>query len=138
MSISLEGGCACGQIRYECTAEPIFTAHCHCRDCQQASGGAMATVSGVPSSAFRVTKGAPKSFRYAGSSGKGLDRNFCPNCGSRLFTNNAGALPDVTFINVGSLDNPSQVTPSMHIFMASAQPWDKPADGLPQFPGMPG
>ncbi|MCB5944027.1 GFA family protein [Acidocella sp. KAb 2-4] len=138
MSALLEGGCACGQIRYECTAEPLFTAHCHCRDCQQASGGGMATVSGVPSAAFRVTKGTPKSFHYAGNSGKGLDRNFCPNCGARLYTNNLGALPDVTFIAVGSLDDSSKVNPTMHIFTASAQPWDKITDGLPQYPGMPG
>ena len=33
------GGCACGAIRYECNAEPMFSWICHCRECQRATGG---------------------------------------------------------------------------------------------------
>ena len=25
------GGCACGAIRYECSAEPLFMGNCHCQ-----------------------------------------------------------------------------------------------------------
>lgn len=25
------GGCACGAIRYECGAEPLFMGNCHCQ-----------------------------------------------------------------------------------------------------------
>jgi hypothetical protein len=36
----LEGGCACGAIRYRLTARPMFV-HCgHCRDCQRQTGSA--------------------------------------------------------------------------------------------------
>lgn len=37
---TITGGCACGAIRYEVTAEPIVTFNCHCRDCQKTTGGA--------------------------------------------------------------------------------------------------
>jgi hypothetical protein len=139
MTVALNGGCACGAVRYECTAaEPLFVGHCHCRDCQRAGGGQMSTVAGVPADSFRVTKGETKVYHYTGNSGKGLDRHFCPICGSRLFTADVVAFPGVVMIAVGSLDDPSQVKPGMHIFTASAQPWDIiPAD-MPQFPGMPG
>jgi hypothetical protein len=138
MTTNLTGGCACGQVRYECTAAPLFAAHCHCRDCQKAGGGQMATVAGVPSDAVRVLQGETRSFHYAGSSGQGLDRHFCATCGARLFTNKAGAMPGVTFLAVGNLDEPGKITPSMHIFTASAQPWATiPAD-MPHFPGLPG
>ena len=53
MSAPFTGGCRCGNVRYECTAEPIATLHCHCRDCQYASGGAFATVLLVPAAALR-------------------------------------------------------------------------------------
>jgi len=138
MTSILEGGCACGQVRYECTAEPLFVGHCHCHDCQRAGGGQMSTVAGVPADAFRVTKGETKSFHYTGDTGKGLDRHFCANCGSRLFTKDVGAFPGVVMIAVGSLDDPSAVTPNMHIFTASAQPWASIPAGMPSFPGMPG
>jgi hypothetical protein len=40
MSPTLEGGCACGALRYRLASEPMFV-HCwHCRDCQRQTGSA--------------------------------------------------------------------------------------------------
>jgi hypothetical protein len=36
---NLEGGCACGTIRYRQTASPLIVHACHCRDCQRLAGG---------------------------------------------------------------------------------------------------
>ena len=38
MSKAFTGGCACGAIRYEITAEPIGMNDCQCRQCQRKSG----------------------------------------------------------------------------------------------------
>ncbi len=38
MSETYTGGCACGAIRYEIPAAPLFMNHCQCRDCQRKSG----------------------------------------------------------------------------------------------------
>jgi hypothetical protein len=35
MSDMVQGGCACGAIRYEYSDEPINTYNCHCRAYQQ-------------------------------------------------------------------------------------------------------
>ena len=45
---TITGGCACGVIRYEVTAEPIVTFNCHCRDCQKTTGGATDSCKYVP------------------------------------------------------------------------------------------
>src|SRR5260370_24713374 len=38
--MDLEGGCACGAVRYRLTAPPLIVHACHCRDCQKQSGSA--------------------------------------------------------------------------------------------------
>ncbi|WP_458576271.1 GFA family protein [Aliamphritea spongicola] len=30
--------CLCGEIRYECTEQPVMAGHCQCKDCQKISG----------------------------------------------------------------------------------------------------
>ena len=52
------GGCACGAIRYECSAEPVLSFNCHCRDCQRAGGGAFAPILIVPKAGFELVKGS--------------------------------------------------------------------------------
>src|SRR4051812_17077729 len=36
----LEGGCACGAVRYRLTSAPMFVNCCHCTDCQRQVGSA--------------------------------------------------------------------------------------------------
>ena len=38
MTNTYTGGCACGAIRYEISAEPIVMLDCQCRQCQRESG----------------------------------------------------------------------------------------------------
>ena len=54
---------------------------------------------------FTLISGEPKAFHYIAQSGKGLDRNFCPQCGARVFTSNLEAFPGTIFVMLGSLDN---------------------------------
>ena len=39
--MNLEGGCACGDIRYSLTNAPMIVHACHCRDCQKVTGAAL-------------------------------------------------------------------------------------------------
>ena len=36
----LEGGCACGEVRYRLTDSPMFVHCCHCLNCQRQTGTA--------------------------------------------------------------------------------------------------
>lgn len=137
MSAPFSGGCVCGAIRYESAEEPTFVAHCHCRDCQKISGGAMGTFVMIPKAGFKLLKGKPKSYRFVADSGNEVFRDFCGDCGTPLFSELKG-MPDAWVVKAASLDDPSWLKPAMHIYTDSAQPWDKIPDDLPRAPGMPG
>ena len=130
------GRCACGNVRFEFDTSPDFIADCYCLDCQKASGGVMATWFGVPADDFTLTSGQPKTFSYTADSGKTLERNFCPDCGSRLFTSNLGAFPGMVFVMIGSLDRPDGIEPRLEIFTKRRQKWLSHPD-VPQFTDMP-
>ena len=66
MPTPFSGGCACGAVRYDCSAEPLLSFNCHCRDCQRTSGSAFALVLMVPTGAFTITKGTPRYYRVTG------------------------------------------------------------------------
>jgi len=61
MAQKLSGGCACGAIHYECSADPVLMLNCHCRDCQQASGSAYAAIVVLPKSAVQISRVTTKS-----------------------------------------------------------------------------
>lgn len=131
------GQCACGAVTFAFeTDPPAFIADCYCKDCQKASGGAMATFFGVPAEGFEVLSGNPKPFHYIANSGKGLDRNFCPECGSRLFTTNLESFPGAVFVQIGSLDDASDFAAHLEMFTTRRHSWIRPQE-LPQFDEMP-
>ena len=134
MTAPFTGGCACGAVRYECTAEPLGSINCHCRDCQRASGTAYASVLRVPAASFRVIKGEARFYSVKADSGNTVSRGFCAECGSPLFSRLSG-MPEVVGVRAGSLDDPSWHRPAIDIFTASAQPWDYMNPDLPKFAG---
>ena len=130
MKIPFTGGCVCGAIRYECSAEPIMTFKCHCRDCQRVTGGGFVAGLLVPASAFGLTKGQLRYHFTPSLAGGRHKRGFCANCGCRLF----GGITDQGYgILASSLDDPSLFKPQMHIWTSDAQPWDHMDPKLPKF-----
>jgi hypothetical protein len=60
-------------------------------------------------------------------------RQFCQQCGTPLTYSNE-SWPDTIDITITTLDQPDATKPVEHIWMEDALSWDRPADGLPQFP----
>jgi len=135
MSTNYTGGCLCGAVRYECTADPIFMGNCHCRDCQKASGSGYEAAIGVPAPALKIT-GNVKYHDIKADSGSMVSRGFCPECGSRLFGKTSG-MPQLAIVMAGNLDDPKQFQPGMDVYTSSAQPWDHMNPALPKFLKMP-
>jgi hypothetical protein len=137
MPASVTGGCACGAIRYEFSADPLFAVNCYCRDCQRSSGAAMASIMALPKTALKILQGEARQYEVTGGSGKKVGRGFCATCGSPMFTT-LEASPDIVGVKVASLDDPNQFKPVMSIYMSSAPSWAPISDHLPKFPKMPG
>ena len=134
MKIPFTGGCACGAIRYECATEPIMMFKCHCRDCQQVTGGGFVPGLLVPKSAFQLTKGQLRYHFTPNAAGGKHRRGFCAECGSRITGGESDRRPsEFIGITAGSLDDPSWFSPQMDFFVSDAQPWDQMDPGIPKF-----
>jgi hypothetical protein len=136
ISVPFTGGCACGAIRYQCTAPPLLVWKCHCRTCQQATGSAFNLNVMVPATALTYTTGEPKYYGSKGGSGNTLYRGFCPACGSPL-GGKSDAFPDLRGISGASIDDPSGLEPVADIWTASAHPWDYLHPQLPKYERQP-
>lgn len=136
VSVPFTGGCACGAIRYECSAAPLLSWKCHCRTCQQATGSAFNMNALVPATALKFTKGEPKYYAVKGGSGNDLHRGFCPACGSPVGAK-SDAFPDIRGVYAGSMDDPSGLEPVADIWTASAHPWDYLDPQLPKYEKQP-
>jgi len=125
------GGCLCGAVRFELTAEPQMFGFCHCRDCQRLTGGEPVAVVVGPRESFRLTRGALKAFRSTAASGNVADRHFCPECGTHV----ASRLEAGPFmaVRVSTLDEPPSLQPQFEIWTSTAQPWAHRPPGLASF-----
>ena len=70
------GGCLCGSIRYKFEREDVVSSlHCHCTDCQKATGSGKATITMIPTDKL-VMEGEVKIFSVVGTSGGHIHRGF--------------------------------------------------------------
>ena len=129
----LEGGCHCGEIRYQVSGEAITHALCHCSDCRRCSGAPMVGWTMYPAHAVQVTKGTPKIY----ASSENARRHFCEKCGTGLFYMNEVILPGVIDIQSATYDHPEAVPARIHIQVAERISWMKTAHELPAFERFP-
>lgn len=133
--MSLTGQCLCGAVKYTCSAEPVVSGNCHCRDCQKSSGSAYAPTLFVPAQSISV-QGEIKYYDSVGGSGGKVSRGFCPNCGSQMF-GKTERMPGLFAVRAGSLDDTSRYCPHVDIFVSHAAPWDFIPPTATQFPELP-
>ena len=122
MQLDLDGGCACGSIRYGCHSEPILANKCHCRDCQRASGSAYAPLIWIYEADLKLSGAALRFHTVTAASGRELQRGFCGNCGSWLLVR--PSVPGIAFLVASNLDDPRVFAPSFEMWTSRAQPWD--------------
>ena len=122
MSYPLAGGCDCRFVRYQLLCAPLFVHCCHCRWCQRESGAAFALNAMIEADQLRLVSGEVVLVDTPSASGKGQLIARCPHCQIALWSHYAGAGRAVSFVRVGTLDEPDRLPPDIHIFTASKQP----------------
>ena len=130
----LEGGCACGHVRYCMLTEPLVVHCCHCRWCQRESGAAFALNAMIEAERVIHLAAEPELIDTPSASGKGQKIARCPHCHVALWSNYAGAGPLLRFVRVGTLAEPDRLPPDIHIFTSSKQPWLDLAGSIPVVP----
>ena len=127
--MNIEGGCLCGNIRYQIDAEPVDAGFCHCRLCQRSSGAPTLAWLTLPIAGFRYTGDEAAVFH----SSDRYQREFCPTCGTQLVFR-ASTDPTTIDVTLCSLDDSSVIGPQYHIWTQSKVSWLHIGDDLPQYP----
>jgi hypothetical protein len=127
----LEGGCACGLVRYRLASGPLIVHCCHCLNCQRQTGSAFAINLMIEADRVEVLNGEPRPVEVARDDG-GVQRVFrCHSCQVAVFSEYGW--PELLYVRGGTLDEPSTAPPDVHIFTRSKVPWVKLPDGAPAF-----
>ena len=129
----LEGGCACGAVRYRLSGAPMFVHCCHCTACQTETGSAFVLNALIESERVEVLEGAPVAVLIPTESGKGQQVWRCPDCLVALWSNYGGAVDVLRFVRIGTLDTPGALPPDVHIYTRSKLAWVRLPEGVPAF-----
>jgi hypothetical protein len=133
--LKLEGGCYCGELRYQAEGKPMLKAQCHCRECQYISGGSPNMFLLMPPDGFSYTKGTPKKFMRSDLQGA-VTREFCAECGTHIVTR-PPSVPGVV-LKVGTLDDPTLFgAAQIAIYTVDKQPFHQIPEGMPAFERLP-
>jgi hypothetical protein len=119
----MQGGCSCGQVRYELTSRPMWVNACHCTWCQRETGSAFAVNAMIETDRVKLLAGAPEAVRTPSLSGKGQTIFRCPACHVAVWSHYNGAGPKIAFVRTGTLDQPHDIKPDIHIFTSTKRPW---------------
>jgi hypothetical protein len=126
------GRCLCGAIEYRLNDEPVTFYACHCTDCQKRSGSGFALSMWVKRAALEIAKGDPVVTAWKAANGAPRRYRDCPECGTRL-RSEPGRFPDLSVLRPGTLDDPRQFTPVLHMWTRSALPWVKIPEGAARY-----
>ena len=127
-----EGGCDCGAVRYRMNAEPMIVHCCHCRWCQRETGSGFVINAIVETGKLDIT-GKTLMVDTPSASGNGQKIVRCPQCHVALWSHYMQAGPALAFVRAGTLDDPSTITPDVHIYTSTKLPWVRLPEGARAF-----
>lgn len=132
MTGTLDGGCACGKVRYRTTSAPMFVHCCHCLNCQRHTGSAFVINLLIEAVRVELLSGVPEPVTMPLNGGSPNRIFRCPACQVAVWSEYGGR-SEVLFVRGGTLDNPPAVSPDVHIYTRSKLPWVRLPESVPAF-----
>ena len=126
-----EGGCACGAVRYRLASEPLFVHCCHCLNCQRQTGSAFVINLLIEGDRVDLLSADPQAVDVPRDDGSMQRIYRCTNCQVAVFSEYGG--PAVRFVRGGTLDEPADVRPDVHIYTRSKVGWLTLPESVPAF-----
>jgi hypothetical protein len=119
-------------VRYRLTAAPMFVHCCHCDDCQKHTGTAFVINMLIETSRVELVSGDLTVVDMPANDEGSSSRIFrCAKCLVAVWSQYSS--PRFRFVRAGTLDDPSAVTPHVHIYTAFKLPWVALPPSVPQF-----
>jgi hypothetical protein len=109
----------------------MFTHCCHCLNCQRQTGSAFVVNLLIEADRVHLLAGAPQPVDAPRDDGTSQRIFRCPECQVAIFSR-YGA-PDVSFLRGGTLDDPTGITPDVHIYTRSKVEWVTLPERTPAF-----
>ena len=131
----IRGSCMCGAVSYEISAAPARVAQCCCSDCQKASGTGHITLAFFPLDSVAIS-GEVAGHPVTADSGNINTRQFCPKCGSWVFSRNS-ARPTAIGVTAGTMDGNAEISPQAVVYADQQRAWDLLDAALPRFAKIP-
>jgi hypothetical protein len=132
MTQTLEGGCACGAVRYRLASAPMFVNCCHCTWCQRETGSAFVINAIIETSRVELVRGETMAVSTASESGTPQIIHRCQACHVALWSHYGGRTK-AAFVRAGTLDKPNPIEPDAHIYARSKLRWVSLEGGAPAF-----
>jgi len=126
-----EGGCSCGAVRYRLTAAPLIVHCCHCRNCQKHTGSAFVVNVLLEATRVELRRGELTATEMPLNGGSPNRIFRCSRCLVAVWSEYGR--PQFRFVRAGTLDDPGAVSPDVHIYTRSKQPWVTLPEEVPQF-----
>jgi hypothetical protein len=130
MHLPLDGGCACGDLRYRLAAPPLVVHCCHCTRCQRETGSAFAVNAIVEPAALDHLAGSLSRVALPTASGNPQAVSRCASCGTAVWSEYGRRAP-LRAVRAGTLDDPARAVPDIHIFTGTKLPWVILPPGVP-------
>jgi len=99
----------------------MFVHCCHCLNCQRQTGSAFVINLLIEADRVELLAGEPQPVDVPRDDGSAQRIYRCPTCQVAVYSEYGR--PEVRFVRAGTLDDPSAITPDVHIFTRSKVPW---------------
>jgi len=120
MTKNLTGSCLCGSVKYSLHTEPQMVLNCHCSTCKKNTGAVFETILVVDEAGFQINEGEELLTCFEIS--RKARKHFCSQCGTPIYNRHRLARGKA-IVHLGSLDEPTAVTPSVNLHAAGMLKW---------------